>query len=84
MKSSGIETRNTRANPRGNSGTSFPQSWVLQYWEAKSEDVVWTVVTVDDAGPAGAWASPPPVFEAVVSTQREVELESGADPVSVA
>jgi len=84
MKSSGMETRNTKANPRGNSGTSLPQSCALQYWETTFEVVgVWTITAVVDAVLEEDWLSPSPPFEALTSVQSEVELEGCADSVSV-
>ena len=73
MKRSGMETRNKRVNPRGNSGTSFPHSLPSHDSELTSElvevveavevaEVVGVTAAVDDVEVVttdGGWVFPP-------------------------
>ena len=71
-----MATRNTRASPRGNSGTSFPQSFCSQYPEPPSEVAdVWEVVEdVDVVGSGDGWVLPPALE--VISSVEEETVES--------
>jgi len=82
MNRSGMEIRNTRASPSGNSGTSFPQSFPWQVSVGSPDDVdVWTVVGAVDDVESVVCCVCPPSLEVVDSVEEE--LKAVVEPVLV-